>query len=473
MSLTARLLSGFIILALAGYYFIFEPIMEGVERQYLEAAEEPMIDAAELLAGIVSEELSKNASLPASFGTGLERATKRRLGARIYNMRKERVLMDAYVTDARGIVLYDSSNPKRVGMDFSIYNDVSRTLAGSYGARSTREDNKDARSSIMYVGAPLIVNGQIVGALSVYKPQGAMRGFISETRRELTTLAAISGAIFMLFGFLLSRWITAPLAQLTRHAESVSRGERAPPPRMPGRHLRVLAASLERMRDALEDRNYVQSYVQNLSHEMKAPVAAIRGASELLEEEDLPAARREQFLANIRTESTRLHNLIEQLLSLASLESRKRLEDPQRLDLAEVAAHVAEDMKSRGEPIEFVANGDCTVKGDEFLLETALRNLVRNALDFSPPGAPVTVRVDRKGGEVIARVLDSGPGIPDYAKEKVFDRFYSLPRPVTGRKSSGLGLCFVREAAVLHGGEASLESRPEGGAVASLKLSAA
>jgi two-component system sensor histidine kinase CreC len=473
VSLTARLLTGFLVLALAGYYFIFEPLMEGVERQYLGAAEEPMIDAAELLAGIVSQELTTKSSLPSSFGIGLERAAKRRLGARIYNLRKERVLMDAYVTDGRGVVLYDSGHPERVGQDFSMYNDVSRTLAGTYGARSTREDQYNDKSSVMYVGAPLIVNSQIVGALCVYKPQGALHGFIAETRRELTTLAIVSAAIFMLVGFLLSRWITSPLVQLTRYAEAVTRGERPVPPVMPGHQLRVLADSVERMRDALEDRNYVQSYVQTLSHEMKAPVAAIQGAAELLEESDLPTERRERFLANIRVESARLQHLIEQLLALASLESRKRLENPQRLDLAQVGRRVAAEMAAHGGAVDFDAAGDCAVRGDEFLLETAVRNLVRNALEFSPAGAPVELRVAREGGEVVATVADRGPGVPDYAKEKVFDRFYSLPRPATGRKSSGLGLCFVREAAALHRGEARLEARPGGGTVAVLRMPAA
>jgi two-component system sensor histidine kinase CreC len=67
-------------------------------------------------------------------------------------------------------------------------------------------------------------------------------------------------------------------------------------------------------------------------------------------------------------------------------------------------------------------------------------------------------------------IADSGPGIPAYALEKVFERFYSLPRPDTGRKSSGLGLPFVREVAALHGGEVSLENRPKGGVQATLLL---
>jgi two-component system sensor histidine kinase CreC len=212
------------------------------------------------------------------------------------------------------------------------------------------------------------------------------------------------------------------------------------------------------MRDALEDRNYVSSYVQTLSHEMKAPVAAIRGAAELLQEE-LPPDRRAQFLANIGTESVRLQNLIEQLLALSSLESRKRLEDPHPVDLATLARRISDELRARGADVRVTSDGDATVPGDEFLLETALRNLVQNAVDFSPPDLPVKVRIEPREDQVILRVTDSGPGLPDYAVERVFDRFYSLPRPATGRKSSGLGLCFVREAAALHGGRVTLTNR--------------
>jgi len=473
VSLTARILTGFVVLALAGFYFLFEPVVDRVERQYLEAAEEPMIDTAEILAGIVSHELETTGHLPTSLGPGLKLAAGRRLDAQIYNLHKRQVLMDVYVTDVKGTVLYDSAHPGRIGKDFSMYNDVSRTLTGDYGARSTREQEDDRTSSIMYVGAPLIVQGHIVGVLSVYKPQRAMRSFIAETRRQLYALALGSIAIFLLVGFLLSRWVTEPLVRLTCHAEAVTRGERPPPLRLPGRQLRVLEKSLERMRDALEDRNYVQSYVQTLSHEMKAPVAAIRGASELLEEE-LPADRRAQFLANVRNEAARLQNLIEQLLALASLENRKRLENPQQIDLGAVATKIADEMRSRGGNIQLHAAKDCLVSGDEFLLETALRNVLQNAMDFCPPAQPIEVYLTCEKERVVVRVLDSGPGLPDYAADRVFDRFYSLPRPGTGRKSSGLGLCFVREAATLHGGDASLQNRNDSaGAIAMISLPSA
>ncbi|HEY8903702.1 MAG TPA: two-component system sensor histidine kinase CreC [Chthoniobacterales bacterium] len=473
MSLTARILTGFVILALAGVYFLFVPIMNRVQQQYLEAAEEPMVDAAEILAGIVSHELESSGHLPASLAPGLALAASRHLDAHIYHLRKRKVLMDVYLTDARGMVLYDSGHPSLVGADFSKFNDVSRTLAGSYGARATRENESDPRSAIMYVGAPVVVHGKIVGVLSVYKPEGAMGEFISESHHQLIALAFSSIAIFLLVGVVLSRWVTEPLARLTRYAEAVTRGDRPRPVKVPGRQLRILATSIEDMRDALEDRNYVQSYVQTLSHEMKSPVAAIRGAAELLQEE-MPAPARSRFVANIGSEAARLQNLIEQLLALASLESRKRLEHPQKIDLSTVVARVTDEVRERGGAVLFRPIPGSWIRGDEFLLETAIRNLIQNALDFSAPGSPVEVSLGPVDDDLTVSVADSGVGIPDYAVDRVFDRFYSLPRPASGRKSSGLGLCFVREVAALHGGRVSLANRTDAqGAIAVLHLPAA
>jgi two-component system sensor histidine kinase CreC len=111
-----------------------------------------------------------------------------------------------------------------------------------------------------------------------------------------------------------------------------------------------------------------------------------------------------------------------------------------------------------------------TLRGDAFLLRQALVNLVENAADFSPQGAHITLRVRSDAAAIRFDVLDEGPGIPDYAMPRVFERFYSLPRPQGGSRSSGLGLCFVAEVATLHGGQAMLANRIPQGAQASLAI---
>src|SRR5690606_8943751 len=108
--------------------------------------------------------------------------------------------------------------------------------------------------------------------------------------------------------------------------------------------------------------------------------------------------------------------------------------------------------------------------GDRFLLRQALTNLVDNALAFAPRGSTVQLSLRVEAGQAVLRVLDRGPGVPDYALERVFERFYSLARPDGRPRSSGLGLPFVREVARLHGGQARLANRDGGGAEAGLSL---
>jgi two-component system, OmpR family, sensor histidine kinase CreC len=110
------------------------------------------------------------------------------------------------------------------------------------------------------------------------------------------------------------------------------------------------------------------------------------------------------------------------------------------------------------------------MKADSFLLGQAIYNLLENALDFSPPNSEIKVNVTEENNQIQMTVLDQGAGIPDYALHKVFDKFYSLPRPTTGNKSTGLGLNFVQEVAKLHGGNITLKNHVDGGAIATITL---
>ena len=161
MSITARILTGFIVLSVAAVCLLLGPILGRVETQYFAAAEEPMVDAAEILASMVSEELGTYGRVDNSFSQGFEAADKRVLAARIYGLLKQRVLMNDYITDEHGVIRFDSGHPGNVGKSFLRFNDVSRTLAGHYGARTTAEPSAGGKF-VMYVAAPLIVHGKIV-----------------------------------------------------------------------------------------------------------------------------------------------------------------------------------------------------------------------------------------------------------------------------------------------------------------------
>jgi two-component system sensor histidine kinase CreC len=221
--------------------------------------------------------------------------------------------------------------------------------------------------------------------------------------------------------------------------------------------------------------------VHALTHELKGPLAAIRGSAELLDTpsgaQPMPDADRARFVATIREQGERLSQMIDKLLALAAVEYRQRIEHPEIVGVAALIDAAAKDVApklAQAEvrlqlPAEAV---DATVSGDPFLLRQALVNLLENAIDFAPAGSTIEVAPHRDGSCLRIDVSDRGAGVPAYAIGRVFERFYSLPRPGGGSRSSGLGLCLVAEVAELHGGSAALANRDGGGAVASLELPA-
>jgi two-component system sensor histidine kinase CreC len=273
--------------------------------------------------------------------------------------------------------------------------------------------------------------------------------------------------VALLIGLTTAWWFARQLGALKRYAHAVTAGERATAPKAAG-EFGDLGKALETMRTQLEGKQYVEQYVHTLTHEMKSPLAAIRGSAELLEG-PMAEADRARFAGAIRAQSERLAQMIDKLLALAAVEHRQTLETRERVDLGELAEQAIEQV-AKGD-IRVVRKGAApVVEGDPFLLRQAIVNLLENAVSFSPEGSAVDVEVANETGWCILRVTDSGPGVPDYALPRVFERFYSLPRPEGGSRSSGLGLCFVAEVAELHRGRATLENASTRGAVATLAL---
>lgn len=461
MSLTARFMLGFAVVTTVGLLLLFTQLIHRVERQYFEAIEEPMVDVANILAEVIAADAEDGVLKPQAVDKAVRAAQQRQLNAQIYNLSKSKVDMQVYVTDAQGRVLFDSAGIEKPGT-ISNHRDVNLTLTGQYGARSSRVSEYDPLSIVMYVGAPIRHEGRIIGMLSVAKPQRGVLAFVWETERWLKC-SVITTVVLMLLGiYLAARWATRPLEVLTQHALAVSRGERSTPPHMPGHQMKTLARALEDMRDALEGREYVEHYVQSLTHELKSPVAAILGAGEILQG-DVPEPKRARFLQNIRTEAARLRDLLERLLHLAALEKQKKLETTEAVNLVSVFDrawdHLALIAQAKEVRLEREMSEDLMIQGDPWLLELAVSNLLQNAIDFAPRGSVISARGYRFDSKVVIEIEDCGPGIPDFARERVFERFYSLPRPDSGKKSTGLGLCFVKEVAQLHGGSVELTNR--------------
>jgi two-component system, OmpR family, sensor histidine kinase CreC len=132
--------------------------------------------------------------------------------------------------------------------------------------------------------------------------------------------------------------------------------------------------------------------------------------------------------------------------------------------------HLSEKTHALQTNIHAACRADVFIKADSFLLGQAIYNLLENAVDFSPKNSEIEVSVTEESNQIQIIVIDQGTGIPDYALDKIFDKFYSLPRPNSQQKSTGLGLNFVQEVAKLHGGSVTLNNHADGGAIAILTL---
>ncbi|AMR68587.1 two-component system sensor histidine kinase CreC [Aquipseudomonas alcaligenes] len=460
----------FLFVGLAGW-FVLSTVMDEIRPGVRQSTEETLVDTANLLAEILRDEVKNGSLAQGRLPELLKAYGQRQPQAQIWGVEKRAVSHRIYVTDARGIVLLDSSGAA-VGQDYSRWNDVYLTLRGEYGARSTREDPADEDSSVMYVAAPIKDGAQIIGVVSVAKPNQSLQPYIERSQRRLGWLGAGLIVLGLLIGGALSWWLSGSLRQLTRYAGAVSRGERAELPELRGGELKQLAAAVQKMRTELEGKAYVEQYVHTLTHELKSPLAAIRGAAELLEGE-MPAEQRQRFVANIASEGARLQQLIERLLNLALVEQRQGLEERVAVDLHGLAEELLQAQAARiqaaGLRMENAIPAGLLVQGERFLLRQALANLLDNALDFTPAGGLLRFSAETRDGRVELALYNQGAAIPDYALPRLTERFYSLPRPTSGRKSTGLGLNFVQEVALLHGGELALRN-VEGGVRASLHL---
>ena len=470
MNIATRIFLSQILLVLLGTGYIAYQVLDELSPRYRESLEEPLVDSARVLAAIVAVPLSRGGSDPlADFRTAFSAAQREAFSAKVYDLTKTSMDLRVYITDRQGIVLYHSVDGNQVGADYSKWNDVYRTLKGEYGARTSRDSETDPSSTVLYVSAPIMQQGAIIGVVSVGKPTRNTNIFIAEARRRIHFTLYGTLAALLLFGFLTSKWIGVPVRKLTEYARAVSEGKTATLPSLGSSEMAQLGDAFSEMRKSLEGKSYIEDYVQTLTHELKSPLAAIRGAAEILQE-DPPAEQRARFTKSILDEGQRIQTLVDRLLELSSVESRRGLSSVERIAIPELIDDLRRSVAPQAErkhlTIECKGTDEGELFGERFLMRQAIANLLQNAIEFSPQGETVelTFSRGRDGGEV--SVGDRGPGIPDFAKERIFERFYSLERPDTGRKSSGLGLSFVREVVELHGGEVSIEGREGGGTVA-------
>jgi len=433
-------------------WFTLDNAIERLNDGMRQSAESVQVDTAQILASFIEDQAKHQKQLDTEqLKRVFKRAQLREFEAKIYQVIKTNVESQVYVTDHRGIIIYDSTGLD-VGKDFSRWRDVKLTLDGRYGARTSFLDNERKEADDpkgMIVAAPIQVDGTTIGVVSLIKPIDSLEGHLVTETKQLQRFVFALLALALLLGYFLSLWFTRSL--------NASRDSR----------LSNVSASISNMRRQLDGKEYIENYIHALTHELKTPLTSIRGAIELIDDE-MPEQDRQRFLNNIRRSNQRMSRLVERMLSLAKLEGETELQS-ESFDLLQSVNRLIEErnqaITKKKLRIELIKPDSFDCNGDPVLLSQAIANLLDNAISFSDQASTLSITIESNTKNISISLANQGETIPDYAIAKLFDRFFSLPRKNEDgveSKSTGLGLSFVKEIMKLHQGSVSVDNIEQG-----------
>ena len=328
-----------------------------------------------------------------------------------------------------------------------------------------------------------ILAGMVEGVL-VVNPQGRVR-LVNRAAREMLGLGGAS-----LDGHYLEAVRHPGVAGLLSAALKGEQpaGLEVTPARTPDRRLVARAAPvaasggngavlvLHDITDLRRSDQVRRDFVANVSHELRTPLTAIRGYVEALADDPVDPAERARFLDVIARHASRMERLVRDLLRLASLDARQETVEwgpcPMQALLHGAVADLAPVIEARRMRCQVeVDPAVATLTTDVAKLQDVLRNLVENAVNYSPEGRLVRLGATRRDGRAIITVADEGPGIPEADIERIFERFYRVDK-ARSRESggTGLGLSIVKHLVHLLGGRVWAANRPEGGAIFTVAL---
>jgi signal transduction histidine kinase len=258
-----------------------------------------------------------------------------------------------------------------------------------------------------------------------------------------------------------TRHALRPLSRIALHARALGRSVASGtsltplPQRGLPREFTEVVAALNAMLARLETSLMQQrQFASDAAHELRTPLAVLR-----LQIAELPPG---PVVQRLDEELADLAKLVNQLLRFAQAEEAMSAER-RSFDIRSVVRKVCEDLApaavARNQVLELDGPEQVLVSGHPDLLDVAIRNIIDNAIKMSPPHTTISIAVDRRGSVVVD---DSGPGVPDAQKDRIFDRFWRADR--RRADSSGIGLALVRRIAQLHGGDVRVQNRPQGGA---------
>jgi two-component system sensor histidine kinase KdpD len=237
--------------------------------------------------------------------------------------------------------------------------------------------------------------------------------------------------------------------------------------------LNLVAIALERVRmeesanradAARQSEEFKSTLLDAIAHEFKTPLTSIKAAStSMLADSPVLSPQQRELAAIIDEETDRMNQLVTEAVRMSQIDAGKIVLQRESFDVAQLLGKVVEhfDSQAGGRTLRLNPSPNLPrVSADPELISLALRQLVDNALKYSPPGSPIGIVADLEGERVVIRVHDRGPGIPERERERIFDKFYRRGAVKDRVPGTGLGLYIAREILRTHGGDLWIESEP-------------
>jgi len=357
------------------------------------------------------------------------------------------------------------------GKDGRVYSEVVAALSGKVDMKE-RVDERNRL--VLSVAVPIQRFRAIYGVLMVSTEGGDIDGVLREERATLMEVFLVGFIVMLISSLYLAGFIAEPIRRLAAAADRVRHGragrETIPPMSERNDEIGELADSLSAMTRALYERiDAIESFAADVAHELKNPLTSLKSAVEMLPRIEDENARA-RLIGIVRNDVKRIDRLITDISQASRLDAELSREPTEPVDIAHLLETIVEIYKFTTLPravrlvLDFQVLDQAVVTGRSERLGQIFRNLIDNAISFSPDGGTVTVTASRTGQTLRVTVDDAGPGIPPDNLEAVFKRFYTeRPSESEFGKNSGLGLSIARQIVEGAGGRIWAENLGGGG----------
>ncbi|MCD7880078.1 MAG: HAMP domain-containing histidine kinase [Clostridiales bacterium] len=427
----------------------------------------PLIASQEMVFQTKQTALQSEASGIASNLAGLETLTEDGV-ARVMEVIDDSSLTRVLVTDSAGLVLYDTAQGAEEDAygRYALLQEVVLALQGQDVFQSAYQDGAFRSEA----ATPVVYRNSTIGAVYLYEYDSQQGALLQGLGGNIRSLSLVICAVALLVSMVLARTMTRRISGLLSAIQSLREGEYSHRVEIRGKdELAQLVEEYNKLTQRLQTTDEVRRrFVADASHELKTPLASIQLLSDsILQSEDMDTETMRDFVADIGAEAGRLNRITEDLLALTRMDSG-RAPRQQRVELdrtAEDVLHMLTPLaESRGITFETDFQPDCVILAGEDDLYQVIYNLVENAIKYNCPEGLVRVVLGHEDGKVFLRVEDTGIGIPEKEREKVFDRFYRVDKARSREAGgTGLGLSIVRDTVHLYGGWLSVGPRAGGG----------